>query len=309
MSEITYEQALRECRTMIRTGSKSFSLAAAIFGDEERSAAFLLYGWCRYCDDAIDDLAHDPLEQTRQLESLRERTRAAFAGERMTDPVFVAFQHVVKRYAIPSHYALELLEGMAMDVAKQTYATLPDLMLYCYRVAGTVGLMMCHIMRVSDPRALAHACDLGSAMQLTNISRDVLDDVAMGRVYLPLDWLAAEGVRPGEIALPKNRAAVARVVKRLLTHAEKFYRSGDQGLQYLAFRPSCAIKAARNVYSEIGVQVARRGQHAWDERVWIRTGRKCWVMARGVLSVMASLPVRWRSPWRPRPIDSIWRFT
>ena len=101
----------------------------------------------------------------------------------------MALQYIVRRYGIPAHYASELIEGMAMDVRGIRYANLRELLLYCYRVAGTVGLMMSHVMGLRDESALKHAADLGIAMQLTNIARDVTEDASMGRIYLPLDWL------------------------------------------------------------------------------------------------------------------------
>ena len=178
---------------MIKVGSRSFSLAARLFYADTRDAAFFLYGWCRFCDDQIDQTMNLRLQENRVVE-LRASTTAAFSGQPGTNPVFVALEYIAGKYRIPSHYALELVEGMAMDVRKERYWDVEELVGYCYRVAGTVGLMMVHVMGISDEKALRHAADLGTAMQLTNIARDVLEDAAMGRVYLPLSWLDAMGV-------------------------------------------------------------------------------------------------------------------
>ncbi len=301
--------ALEQCREMIVKGSKSFSLAAHLFGAETRHAAFFLYGWCRYCDDQIDqaDPAGSGGDVERRLEELKESTRSAFAQEPQKDPVFIAFQYVTQRYAIPRHYPLELLEGMAMDVRRQRYETLSDLLLYCYRVAGTVGLMMAHIMGIRDEKALRHAADLGIAMQLTNIARDVIEDAQMGRIYLPLEWLRQAGIAEQEIQMARNRDKLAVLIRRLLEVAETFYRSGDQGFWYLSFRSACAIAAARCVYSEIGSLVLRKGARAWDERTYVSTGRKLWVVAHGVLRVTGSIPNRVLKPWSAVPIRSVWR--
>ena len=170
--------ALAECRDIIRKGSKSFSLAARLFDPATRDAAVFLYGWCRYCDDQIDREVRpeDPAELNRRLRSLKERTAEAFSFAPQQEPVFIALQYIVHRYAIPAYYALELIEGMAMDVRGTHYGTLKELLLYCYRVAGTVGLMMAHVMGLRDERALRHAADLGIAMQLTNIARDIIEE-------------------------------------------------------------------------------------------------------------------------------------
>ena len=132
--------ALDECRGIIRKGSKSFSLAARLFDPATRDAAFFLYGWCRYCDDQVDAVGkcETPDVVLERVKTLKERTAAAFGFVPQNEPVFIALQYIAHRYAIPAHYALELIEGMAMDARGTRYTTLKELLLYCYRVAGTV---------------------------------------------------------------------------------------------------------------------------------------------------------------------------
>ena len=191
--------ALDECRWMITKGSKSFSLAARLFDSGTRDAAFFLYGWCRYCDDQVDragmEESREQLEQ--RLAKLSEATRSVFSGAAQEQAVFIAMQYIVQRYSIPAHYALELIEGMAMDARGTRYQTFNDLALYCYRVAGTVGLMMSHVMGLRDEQALKHAADLGIAMQLTNIARDITEDASMSRIYLPLRMVRRSRCRAG----------------------------------------------------------------------------------------------------------------
>ncbi len=296
---------------MIAKGSKSFSLAAKIFAPETRNAAFFLYGWCRYCDDQVDHAGHadDAIELNSRLEALKRKTASAFSQEPQSEAVFIALQYIVHRYAIPSHYALELIEGMAMDVQSVRYRTFHDLLLYCYRVAGTVGLMMSHVMGVRDEQALKHAADLGIAMQLTNIARDIVEDANMGRVYLPLDWLQESGIAVAEIADPKHRPGLANLTARLLDQAEGYYCSGDEGLWHLSLRSACAVGAARHVYAEIGALLRRRGANAWDQRGYVTGGRKIWVVLFGLAEVMTSLPARIVKPWSPAAIHRIWRHS
>ncbi|MDP8916646.1 MAG: phytoene/squalene synthase family protein, partial [Pseudomonadota bacterium] len=213
-------------RAMMGEGSKSFAQAAALFDRETRAGAYLLYAWCRHCDDVIDgqELGHGretltPAEQRRRLDGLYAQTRSALAGEPQPDPVFAAFGAVAQRYAIPPESALALIDGFAMDVEGRAYRTLDELLLYCWRVAGVVGVMMARVMGVSDPATLRRAGDLGLAFQLTNIARDVIDDAANGRVYLPLDWLAETGVAPAAVGAPEHRAAVFGLARRLLEAA------------------------------------------------------------------------------------------
>src|SRR5262245_29730545 len=198
--------ALEQCRWMIRKGSKSFSLAAKLFDCDTRDAAFFLYGWCRYCDDQIDDLGKTASqdELAKRIRVLKEDTATDFGFAKQREPVFVTLQYVVHRYGIPAHYALELIEGMAMDARGTRYNSLKELLLYCYRVAGTVGLMMSHVMGLRDENALKHAADLGIGMQLTNIARDIREDAAMGRIYLPLTWLQEAEIPPAAVTAPRS---------------------------------------------------------------------------------------------------------
>lgn len=301
--------ALEECRWMIQKGSKSFSLAARLFDADTRDAAFFLYGWCRYCDDQVDQVGKsaDAAEMAARLKALKENTAAAFSFAPQREPVFIALQYIVHRYGIPSHYALELIEGMAMDVRGTHYTTLKELLLYCYRVAGTVGLMMAHVMGLRDERALKHAADLGIAMQLTNIARDIIEDAAMGRIYLPHSWLDEAQIKPEEITAPANREKLALLTQRLLREAERYYRSGDDGLWHLSFRSACAVAAARNVYSEIGALLLRKGARAWDERTYVTGARKIRVVVAAILGLFRSLPARLVKPWSPAPLRAIWK--
>jgi phytoene synthase len=303
--------ALQECRDIMTRGSKSFSLAAKLFDPQTRDAAIFLYGWCRYCDDQVDEVGKsaDRADLEVRLKRLKEKTAAAFTFEPQTEAVFIALQHIVHRYGIPSHYALELIEGMAMDVRGVRYANLRELLLYCYRVAGTVGLMMSHVMGLRDESALRNAADLGIAMQLTNIARDIVEDAATGRIYLPLTWLDQAKIAPDRIGEPANREKLAMLTLRLLREADRYYRSGDAGLWHLSFRAACAVSAARQVYAEIGSLLVQRGARAWDQRTYVTGPRKIWVVVRGILSLVRSLPSRLFQPWSPGALRTIWKYS
>lgn len=303
--------ALDQCRWMIRKGSKSFSLAARLFHPDIRDAAFFLYGWCRYCDDQIDqnEKTETREELAKRVKALKDHTASAFSFAEQREPVFVALQYIVHRYGIPAHYALELIEGMAMDVRGTRYATLKELLLYCYRVAGTVGLMMSHVMGLRDEKALRHAADLGIAMQLTNIARDITEDAAMGRIYLPMSWLQEAGIHPEKIAAPEHREKLAMLTIRLLREADRYYRSGDAGLWHLSFRSACAVAAARHVYAEIGSLLLRKGVRAWDQRTYVTGPLKIWVVGRGVVSLIRSVPGRLWRPWSPAPLRMVWKYS
>ena len=297
------DPVLVRCREAIGAGSKSFAHAARLFDPRTRDAAHLLYAWCRYCDDQIDGqtLGHpgggaSPESGEARLERLREQTRRALRGEPSVAPEFVALHRVMALYGIPERYPFELLDGFAMDVAGRLYPELDDTLRYCYHVAGVVGVMMAHLMGARGQEALRRATDLGLALQLTNIARDVVPDAAVGRVYLPCSWLEEEGVEPEAVAAPRHRAALARVTRRLLGEADRYYASADRGLVFLSWRSAWAIATARAVYSEIGRIVEARGPAAWERRAVVTRSRQLALAASALATALGR-----RSTSAPEP--------
>jgi len=279
----------------IAKGSKSFALASLLFGKKMQADVHMLYAWCRHCDDVIDgqtlggDAPDGELtkeEQAQRLEGLRAMTEKALRGEATGVPAFDGFSKVARRRNLPAIYPMHLLDGFAHDVEGRTYASMNELMDYCYGVAGVVGVMMAIVMGVDkdDSVTLDRACDLGLAFQLTNICRDVIDDAKGGRVYLPLDLLAQRGVvlTPDAVLDPANREAVAAVVAEVLAEADRYYASSSEGARKLPFRAAAAVLAARNVYSEIGHKVERLGARAWDERTVVSNPKKVWLAVGGL---------------------------
>lgn len=289
------------CLRVLAEHSKSFALAGRLLPARERAQAAAVYAWCRAGDDAVDQA---PAETTRAAcARARDDLARIYAGEGMTDPVLRAFQDVVRERRIPRHYPEEMLAGFEMDADLRRYESLEDLLLYCYRVAGTVGLMMCHVMGVSDSRALRPAARLGMAMQLTNICRDVLEDWERGRVYLPDEALGAPAAdelwaRRGQ-PLPRGLdPALRQAVKLLLDHAARLYRSGDEGLRWLAWRSSLCARAARLTYSAIGAVIAGQGYDVWAGRAIVSSTRKLFQVARALALDMREAPSRLRCPVR-----------
>lgn len=284
-----------QSREAIRKGSKSFAAAAALFDAETRADAEMLYAWCRHCDDVIDGqtLGHgmSPVEDApARLAALYASTRSALAGEPPADPQFAAFQIVAQRRQIPERYALDMIDGFAMDVDGRRYETLDDLLEYCWGVAGVVGTMMALVMGVK-PDALStlrRAQDLGLAFQLTNIARDIVEDARNDRIYVPRTWLAELGIPETGVADPAHRGAVAILARRLVEAAEPYYASARWGLRDLPVRCAWAIAAARGVYRQIGLDVVRAGDRAWDERVVVSGRMKAMRALEGGLMALRS---------------------
>lgn len=303
----------RYSRATIEAGSKSFAAASRLLDSKSRESAHLLYAWCRYCDDQIDSqhLGSSPNVEYQashaMLEALETDTRRALAGERVSHPAFVALQRVVRRHGIPDRYPLELLQGFRMDVEQYRYDRLEDTLLYCYHVAGVVGVMMAYVMGTKDGDALLRAADLGIAFQLTNIARDVMDDARVGRIYLPSEWMKEAGVPPEGILQSAHRPAVFVVVRRLLCEAENYYDSAVQGLPHLGWSAAWGIATARNIYRDIGRVIVKRGTAAWDERVVVGRARKLYGAVLGLQSSLIAhsvgklIPARGRSGLWTKP--------
>ncbi|MEZ4436373.1 MAG: phytoene/squalene synthase family protein [bacterium] len=293
------DAAIAQCSRTIREHSKSFALASRLLPARARDEAVVLYAWCRYADDAVDEAP--PGEQAAALARLEAELDAIYRGEAMRDPVLAAFAALVRRRAIPELYPRELVAGMRMDVEGARYPRSETLSRYCYRVASTVGLMMCHVMGLRDdgasPKAALHlAAHLGIAMQLTNICRDVAEDWGRGRRYLPADRLpAAAHVEPAGVgaALPASLVApFSMAIARLLAEADRHYAAGDRGLDALPWRSALAVAAARHIYRDIGRVVAAQGHDPSAGRAWTSKGRKLWLVGRALAQVAASAPRR-----------------
>ena len=221
-----------------------------------RDPALALYAFCRLADDAVD-LVDDKAASVLRL---RDRLDLAYDGRPLNAPADRAFAAVIADYEMPRALPDALLEGLAWDALGRRYATLSELHDYCARVAAAVGAMMCVLMRVRDADALARACDLGVAMQLTNIARDVGEDARARRMYLPTDWLDAARIDADAFfAEPLPTDAVRGMVRRLLDHADRLYLRAEAGVAALPMGARPGIFAARHIYAGIGTAVRRNG--------------------------------------------------
>jgi phytoene synthase len=268
---------LAACRTLLRAGSRSFDAAARLLPASVRDPAVALYAFCRVADDAIDR------DGGGRLDWLRDRLARVYRGQPLPIPPDRAFARIVEQFAIPVALPEALLEGFAWDAAGRRYRDLPALREYAVRVAGTVGAMMAVLMGVRDAQRLAAAVDLGIAMQLSNIARDVGEDARGGRLYLPLDWLEEVGIDPDAfLANPVHSPALASVVRRLLAAADAYYQRAQAGVARLPVGCRFGIGAASLLYAEIGREVARRGLDAVSGRAVVSGRRKVWVLASGL---------------------------
>ncbi len=280
---------LQACRELMRGGSKSFFLASLALPKRVLSPATALYAFCRVADDAIDNSS----EPAQALEQLRLRLDAIYAGQPGPEVADRALAQVVADQGLPRALLDALLEGFAWDAQGRRYETMEELHAYGARVAGTVGAMMSLVMETRDPRALARACELGVAMQLTNIARDVGEDARNGRLYLPLAWMREAGLDPEAwLANPVFDERLAQVIARVLAEAERLYARGECGVADLPRDCRPAIQAARLVYAEIGNRLAASGLDSLRRRAVVGTGRKLALLLR-------SCSALWVAPGHP----------
>jgi phytoene synthase len=259
---------LEHCREAIRHGSLSFFAASKLLPAKVRDPSLALYAFCRLADDEVDLKA----EKVEAVLRLRDRLDAVYEGRPQNAAPDRAFAAIVDDFQMPRALPDALLEGLAWDADARKYRTLSGVKDYSARVAAAVGAMMCVLMGERDADALARACDLGVAMQLTNIARDVGEDALEGRIYLPLDWLdEADMDIDVFLANPRPTAAIRTMVKRLLTEANRLYARSEPGIAVLPRGSRPGIYAARHIYAGIGGKLMSMGCDSITARA--RTGK------------------------------------
>ncbi|WP_291860961.1 phytoene/squalene synthase family protein [Bradyrhizobium sp.] len=326
MTDRLHPADMAACRALLKGGSRTFHAASKVLPRRVSDAAVALYAFCRLADDAVD-LGRN---RAAAVERLKDRLDRAYRDQPMDFAADRAFADVVARFSIPRELPEALLEGLSWDAEGRRYESLMDLHAYAARVAGAVGAMMTLVMGQRAPDIVARACDLGVAMQLTNIARDVGEDARAGRLYLPLAWLREDGIDPDAwLANPIFTPDIAAIVQRLLDAADAMYDRATLGIANLPLSCRPGIYAARALYAEIGRELERGGLDSVSRRTVVSTERKLkvlartlallkteWVPAKGLpasaqiqetwflVEAVAATPVRQREPGiRAKPIE------
>jgi 15-cis-phytoene synthase len=283
-------EVLASCERLMRTGSHSFFAASRILPQRFKHAATAVYAFCRVADDAVDEMPPGASIEI-VMDYLRERLEAIYRGEPFLIDADIAFAAIVREYAIPKAIPMALLEGFQWDASGRDYETLEALYDYAARVAGTVGAMMTLVMGGRSAQTIARACELGVAMQLTNIARDVGEDVRRGRIYLPLRWLREAGIDPQEfLRRPQYSESLAGVIARLLQVADQLYVRAETGIASLPRDCRPAIMSARLIYADIGRVIRGIDCDVVHRRAVVGTSRKWWLMARALVSLLLAPP-------------------
>lgn len=277
------EADLAVCRASLARHSRTFHVASLLLPPRVRASAVVLYGFCRLADDTVD--VEGGREQA--IAELRQRLDRIYQGRPRPEAAERALAAVVHRHGIPRTLLDWLLEGLAWDVEGLSYDTMADLQDYAARVAGAVGVMMSLLMGVRESAALARASDLGVAMQLSNIARDVAEDARMGRLYLPRQWFREVGLDADAwLREPAMSPEIAALVRRLLDVADALYARAAAGVSALPLDCRPGINAARLMYAAVGHEVARAGFDPFRRRAVVPRRRK--------LALLGHAALQWR---------------
>lgn len=293
---------LAACRAAIRTGSLSFHAASRLLPSRVRDPALALYAFCRLADDAVDEGD----DKTGAVLRLRDRLDRVYEGRPVNASADRAFAAVVEDFQMPRTLPDALLEGMAWDAVGRRYEDLSGVLAYSARVAAAVGAMMCVLMRVRNADALARACDLGLAMQLTNIARDVGEDARAGRLYLPVQWLTGAGVSPEVwLANPDANPAIRLAIARLLAEADRLYTRSEAGVAALPLGCRPGIMAARMIYAGIGGAVRRKNHDSISSRAHTSRSQKLGLLGLATVKAAGSALMPRPAVLHAPPVDEV----
>ncbi len=277
--------------SVLAAKGKTFHWARRLLGSHHGTRATRLYAFCR----AVDDFADESASHSTARTALVECERAIKLGESY-NLQFKDMLELMRECKIDSNIVLELIRGVATDLEPVHVGTVDELLHYCYRVAGTVGLMMCRVLDVDDSAAYPHAIDLGIAMQLTNICRDVGLDASCGRRYLPAELIGDIPASLLEIPSSSLRPKLQRSIAELLQLADTYYSSGERGLAYLPLEARGAILVAGRTYRAIGTRLLRHGGDYWSQRIVVPPLSKLGITCQSLLTRPLQSAF-WRRPW------------
>jgi phytoene synthase len=286
--------AYTRCREIIRTYAKTFYMATRFLPTHKQRSIFAVYALCRYLDDLVDeteDLLSNNKLQVADVEAImlqqKKKLAEVYQGKDPgAHPIFVAIADVLKTYHIPIELPYELIEGVCMDLTKKRYANFDELYVYSYKVASVVGLMTSEIFGYTDKKALDHAIELGIAMQLTNILRDIGEDLGRDRIYLPADEMKSFGITEAHLFSRSLTPVFIEFMEFQIQRAEKYYLSSDQGIAMLSADSRLPVSMARQNYSRILQRIRSNNYQVFHQRAHLSTVRK-----------LAILPRVWLGSW------------
>lgn len=282
--------SFEHARMMTAHYSKSFYISARMLPRERRWATYALYGFCRYADNLIDNpRSRTTSELEEEVHFISKELKRAYRTGESEHPLLKPFVVVAMKYGIPIEYPLELLKGVLMDIKATRYQTFNELYLFCYRVAGVVGLMMTYVLGYKSARAFHYAEKLGIAMQLTNILRDIKEDKNMGRIYLPLEELMRFGVTENDIITERMTPDFKRLMQFQVERAHQYYLEADKGIPMLERKAQFAIYSASKIYQGILRKIEARDYNSFMGRVFVSQMKKIGILLQEIIATRVPL--------------------
>ena len=284
---LSIDELYRQAAQATASGSKSFFFATRFFPARLANHAYAVYWFCRTTDDLVDE-APTKEQGEKDLDRWEAEFRFGLSGGKVSNPILHLFLHVMRECSIPNEYPLELIAGCRMDLEQQRYETYEDLRLFCYRVASCVGLMMCHVIGFTNPalegRAKQHAIELGLAMQLTNILRDVGADLKLGRIYFPREDMLRFGYTEADLLASRRSLAFRDLMMFEASRARNYYASALPGIPMLKAEGRFAVEIAAKVYAAILREIENIGYDVFSRRAVVSPVEKYWITARAIAS-------------------------
>lgn len=271
-SEDSLDWALDYCRRVTRHHARSFYFCAQFLPPEKRRGIYAIYALCRHLDDFVDAAGDRRAEDT--IELVNEWRRLINDPGQATHPALVAWNATATKYSIRTDLAEELMRGVLMDLDTKRYETFGELDVYCYRVASVVGLMTSEVFGYSNPKALEYAVDLGKAMQLTNICRDVGEDARMDRIYLPRDEMHRFGVDEATVLGCDLTPQFVELMRFQIDRAREYYRRADAGIAMLSADCRYTVRLSSRIYGQILDRIERNGYDVLSRRAFVPLARK-----------------------------------
>jgi len=282
-------QAYEECRRITKREARNFYYAFITLPFKKRLAIYAAYAFCRYCDDAVDE--ESTLEdKLKALSTLRQKLSEAY-DDKPLDNVFIALADSAKTYKIPKEYFDEVISGVEMDLTKARYSNFEELRLYCYRVASAVGLVCIHIFGFKHPRAKKHAIDLGLAMQLTNILRDVREDLKRGRIYIPQDEMSRFGYKEDDLIGGVINEPQQKLMRFQAERAREYFNSGMKLMPYLSLRSRACPAVLAQLYRGILDRIESKGYNVFEGKISLSGREKALVTATTWLKSLLPQPL------------------
>lgn len=286
------KNAYSHCRLITRKHAKTFYMATRFLPNDKQRGIFAIYGLCRYLDDLVDeaeDLIHDKkitIDQVDEnLKHFKQRLIDVYDGKIVDDPILTAFSDTLKKYKISIELPFMLMEGVKMDLVKDRFETFEEIHDYSYKVASVVGLMTSEVFGYVDNQALDYAVDLGIAMQLTNILRDVGEDIRRGRVYIPQEDLRKFDITEEELFKGEVSEKFRNLMKFQIKRANEYYSKADLGIPMLSSDSRLPVYLARHNYSRILNKIEDNNYNVFDSRAYLNYTEKLSMLPRVLLEM------------------------